>query len=145
MPNIEVRALDLRHQLATPLPLGSDSISTSGLNYAWVHVEDAEGKVETHLRFKVTDRQLILRADKYPATVKEVEAEFRRHHPDYCGDITWQATMVHYPIPGVARIESGIITVGDELEVGVYGLGDDSHGSSSVSLGRVTKIIVGLS
>lgn len=145
MPNIEVRVLDLSNQTATPLPLGSEPVSTKGLNYAWVYVEDAEGKVETHLRFKVAGRQFILRADQYTDAVKEVEAELRRHHPDHHGDIIWQATMVHYPMPGVARIESGVITVGDELDVNVHVMGDESQRASSVSLGIVTKIILGLS
>ena len=144
MPNIEVRAVDLGRQLATPLPLGGELIPTLGLNYVWVYVEDAEGKVATQLRFKVVGRQFILRADQYPSTVKELETELKRHHPNHQGPLVWQATIVHYPMPCIARIESGLIAVGDELEVGVHELGEESHGSSSVGLGTVTKIILGL-
>lgn len=146
MPNNEVRVLDLSipdEPTAAPFPAGSAPMSVEGLNYIWVYIQDVETNVETHLRFKVVNRRMILRSSV--DVVERVEAEFRRTLAPECDEIAWRATMIHYPMPGVAHIEPCVITVGDNLEVDIAQLCDESQVAPKVALGVITKIMLAMS
>lgn len=140
MPNTEVSMLDLRTQevKVAPFPYGSDSTVVEGLNYVWIYVQDVGSDTEVPLRFKLADHRLVLRSEH--DAVQKVEAQMRAMLSSDVETISWQAIMVHYPTPSVARIESHVVVVGDNLEVEALKVHDESQVTPKVILGPVTKI-----
>lgn len=140
MPTIEVRSLDLRTSEVTaePFPNGSRPMVVNELNYVWIYVEDAVTRHEVPLRFQITDSRLVLRSPHDAVDRTATEMHGIRSLAD--ADIAWRAIMVHFPVPGVARMESSLVTVGDNLEVDALNMSGETLAVARVILGFVTKI-----
>lgn len=140
MPISEVRSLDLGNSkvTATPFPNGSNPITIDELNYVWIYVQNATTQVETSLRFKVINKQLVLRS--VHDHVSRIEAELREMSSSSDTEIAWRAIMVNHSIPGVAHIEPSLVMVGDYLEVETFGIRGETLVVPRVILGVVTKI-----
>jgi hypothetical protein len=136
MSKVDVRTLELGNMIAALTIDGGEIGPLYELHYVWITVLTPSDEL-VDFRFEVVEDRFMLKPDSYVDAIKEIEATCKLASPI---DLEWLATMISQPLPGIGRVLSNVVSVGDSIEVGAFAAYGLVGSTRDVVLGTVQRI-----